>query len=181
MNNVIPLEFEGRPVRFNADGWLHATEIAERFGKIPNEWLRLPSTKEYLGKLSAKLGKSNAGLSRITLVETRRGNTALKGTWLHPKLAVKFARWLSVDFEIWCDEQIDRLLHGVPSALEDFHRACKKYDDRKSLASLHGRGLNEWRRDEPALGADVDRGRELLQMTLGLNNPNPNVLTQASA
>jgi len=25
------------------------------------------------------------------------------GTWLHPKLAVNYARWLDVDFSIWCD------------------------------------------------------------------------------
>ncbi|WP_254684296.1 KilA-N domain-containing protein [Providencia heimbachae] len=27
-------------------------------------------------------------------------------------MAVRFARWLSVDFEIWCDEQIDALIRG---------------------------------------------------------------------
>src|SRR5699024_12733709 len=25
------------------------------------------------------------------------------GTWLHPKLAVVYARWLSVEFSVWCD------------------------------------------------------------------------------
>jgi hypothetical protein len=35
-----------------------------------------------------------------------------QGTWLHPKLAVKFALWLSVDFEIWCDEQVDAQVRG---------------------------------------------------------------------
>lgn len=31
---------------------------------------------------------------------------------MHPKLAVRFARWLDIDFEIWCDEQIDVLIRG---------------------------------------------------------------------
>lgn len=29
-----------------------------------------------------------------------------------PKLAVRFAQWLDIDFAIWCDEQIDNLLRG---------------------------------------------------------------------
>ncbi|SEJ43828.1 KilA-N domain-containing protein [Azotobacter beijerinckii] len=109
---IIPFEYEGQPVRFNAEGWLHATEIAERFGKKSAHWLELDSTKEYIRKLSERMAVSNVGKSDITLVITRRGNSKASGTWLHPKLAVKFARWLSVDFEIWCDEQIDALLRG---------------------------------------------------------------------
>ncbi|WP_324833296.1 KilA-N domain-containing protein [Pseudomonas saxonica] len=109
---IIPFDYEGQAVRFNADGWLHATKIAERFGKEPAQWLRLDSTKEYIDRLSERMEKSNVGKSHITLVKTRRGNTSTSGTWLHPKLAVKFARWLSVDFEIWCDEQIDALVRG---------------------------------------------------------------------
>lgn len=109
---IIPFDYEGQAVRFNGDGWLHATEIAERFGKKPAHWLELDTTREYIQRLSHKLAESNIGKSDITLVKTRRGNTATSGTWLHPKLAVKFARWLSVDFEIWCDEQVDALLRG---------------------------------------------------------------------
>lgn len=109
---IIPFEYEGQAVRFNAEGWLHATEIAERFGKKPGHWLELDSTKEYIERLAERMAKSNIGKSDITLVKTRRGNTATSGTWLHPKLAVKFARWLSVDFEIWCDEKVDALLRG---------------------------------------------------------------------
>ncbi|MBJ2269125.1 KilA-N domain-containing protein [Pseudomonas sp. MF6772] len=109
---IIPFNYEGQAVHFNANGWLHATEIAERFGKEPAQWLRLDSTKEYINRLSERMEKSNVGKSHITLVKTRRGNTSTSGTWLHPKLAVKFARWLSVDFEIWCDEQIDALVRS---------------------------------------------------------------------
>lgn len=100
---IIPFDYQGRVVRFDADGWLHATEIAHRFGKEPHEWLRLPDTASYLAAIS-KSGKFPE------LVRTKRGRYG--GTWLHPKLAVVFARWLSVDFAVWCDEQIDALLRG---------------------------------------------------------------------
>ncbi|ROM16890.1 DNA-binding protein [Pseudomonas protegens] len=109
---IIPFDYQGHAVTFNADGWINATMAATRFNKAPNDWLRLGSTEEYIEKLASRMSESNTGKSRITLVTTRRGNTANSGTWLHPKLAVKFARWLSVDFEIWCDEQIDALVRG---------------------------------------------------------------------
>ncbi|MQA57655.1 KilA-N domain-containing protein [Pseudomonas piscis] len=109
---IIPFNYQGQAVTFNADGWINATIAAARFDKAPNDWLRLVSTEEYIEKLASRMNQSNTGKPRITLVTTRRGNTANSGTWLHPKLAVKFARWLSVDFEIWCDEQIDALVRG---------------------------------------------------------------------
>lgn len=101
---IIPFDYDGQVVRFNADGWIHATEAAARFGKEPHEWLRLPDTERYLEGLQRRYGE-------IPYVKTSRARADRGGgTWLHPKLAVKFARWLSVDFEIWCDEQIDTLL-----------------------------------------------------------------------
>lgn len=103
---IIPFDYEGQVVRFNAGGWIHATEAAARFGKEPHEWLRLPDTERYLEGLQRRYGE-------IPYVKTSRARADRGGgTWLHPKLAVKFARWLSVDFEIWCDEQIDALLRG---------------------------------------------------------------------
>ena len=105
---IIPFDYEGQAVRFNADGWLHATEIAERFGKRPNDWLSLPSTIEYLEALNRRTVTGSSGNAWSA---TKRGGKN-QGTWLHPKLAVAFARWLSVDFAVWCDEQIDALVRG---------------------------------------------------------------------
>lgn len=165
MNNVIQIDFEGSPVRFNADGWINATEAAARFNKEPAQWLRLPDATRYLKGLERTYGK-------ITYVKTSRARADRGGgTWIHPRLAVKFARWLSVDFEIWCDAQIDGLLRGTQSALDNFNRACKKYGDGEALASAHGRGLNAWKRQKPLLISEVERGRNLLQLTLGLNQP----------
>lgn len=103
---IISANFEGQSVSFNADGWINATEAAARFGKEPYEWLRLPDTERYLDGLKRRYGE-------IPYVKASRARADRGGgTWLHPKLAVKFARWLSVDFEIWCDEKIDALVRG---------------------------------------------------------------------
>lgn len=114
---IVPLDYEGQPVRFNSDGWLHATEIADRFGKRPNDWLSLPSTIEYLEALSRRTVTGSSGNAWSM---TKRGGKN-QGTWLHPKLAVAFARRLSVDFAVWCDEQVDALLRGEQGHWQQAH------------------------------------------------------------
>lgn len=107
---ILQMNYEGQVVTFNADGWINATEAAARFGKEPAQWLRLPDAVRYLEALERTSGK-------ITYVKASRARADRGGgTWIHPRLAVKFARWLDVDFEIWCDEQIDALIRGELNA-----------------------------------------------------------------
>ncbi|NWK79810.1 KilA-N domain-containing protein [Aquitalea sp. LB_tupeE] len=110
---IIQADFNGQAMHFTADAWFNATVAAEKYGKVPNEWLRLPDTERYLAALARKYGK-------IPYFKTKRGQTG--GTWLHPKLAVRFAQWLNDDFAIWCDEQIDGLMRGH-AGVDDWHTA----------------------------------------------------------
>lgn len=111
MSKVIPVDFQGSVVQFNSDGWLNATAIADKYGKRIDHWLANAETKEYVLKLNTR----HFG----DLIKAKRGKNG--GTWIHPKLAVVFARWCSVDFAIWCDEQIDEIIHAKPAA-QDWHR-----------------------------------------------------------
>lgn len=104
------LAYEGHPITIRNDGWFNATEAAARFGRKPAHWLELPNTKGYIAALAKALGL-NVGKSDFALVRTQRGGKA-PGTWLHPKLAVAFARWLDDDFAVWCDCQIDNIIRG---------------------------------------------------------------------
>lgn len=160
---IIPFHYEGQAVRFNSDGWINATDVAKRFGKKPSEWIRLPDTAKYMDALARHL---NVGESHhLTSATKGRGG----GTWLHPKLAVSFARWLDVDFAVWCDLHIDALLRGELNEKQQFDRACRMYTDAKEVASLGGRELAKWRQKKPALEHQVDYWRDQLQMTLGLD------------
>lgn len=106
---MILAKYEQHEILFTEDGWFNATDVARRFGKEPYEWLRLPETMAYIAALQKRY---EPGKSRF--VKTARGGAGGGGgTWLHPKLGVPFARWLDVDFSIWCDEQIEQLLRGT--------------------------------------------------------------------
>lgn len=109
MKGLIISQYHGVDCQFNEDGWFNATLVASRYNKQVHEWVRLPETQKYLEALERKYGK-------IPYLKTRRGNNG--GTWLHPKLAVRFAQWLDIDFAIWCDEQIDQLLRGKHPVLD---------------------------------------------------------------
>jgi len=102
--HLIPLAYEGHPITIRDDGWFNATQAAAKWGKAPAEWLRLPATISYIEAFKRKYGN-------IPYSETRRGSGG--GTWLHPKLAVSFARWIDDDFAVWCDDKIDEIIRAA--------------------------------------------------------------------
>ena len=107
MSKIVKADFNGQMMQFNSEGWFNATAAAERFGKRPVDWLRLDETNDYVEAISDYLK-----CEPKSLLKTRRGNNG--GTWLHPDLAVVFARWLDVRFAVWCDQQIKTIIHGKP-------------------------------------------------------------------
>lgn len=112
MSNIVQINFETSPISFNESGWINATDAARRFGKSAHEWVRLASTKEYIAALESTYGE-------IPYVKTSRARQDRGGgTWLHPKLAVVFARWLSVEFSVWCDAQIDKIIRGEHESID---------------------------------------------------------------
>lgn len=54
MNELLKYTYQGSEVTFsNGDNvMVNATQMAKAFGKQPYEWLRLPSTKEFLDELT---------------------------------------------------------------------------------------------------------------------------------
>ena len=68
MVKLIKADFDGRAMQFNDAGWFNATAAAEKFGKLPANWLSLPSTDSYIDSMSRAL---NVGKSDI--IKTSRG------------------------------------------------------------------------------------------------------------
>ena len=96
-------------VSFDEKNFLDATSIAKHFDKFVKDYLKTAQTQDYINALAQNLSVGNIILTANDLVVVRQGG-AIQGTWLHPKLAVNFARWLSADFAVWCDLKIDELI-----------------------------------------------------------------------
>lgn len=164
-SNVIPFHYQGQAVRFNSEGWINATDVAKRFGKRPVDWLKQSETRAYLDALAEALTCDAESLVETSKARADRGG----GTWLHPKLAVAFARWLDLKFAVWADLRIDALLRGELNEKQQFDQACRALSDGQQVASLSGRELARWKGRRPLLEHQVDYWREQLQLTLGLD------------
>lgn len=104
--------FSGVAVSFNQDGYLNASAIAKHFGKRVPDFLKTEQNQEYISALVEYLSKTKKiVLEENQLVIVKHGGNQ-SGTWLHPKLAIHFARWLDPRFAVWCDEQIEHILSG---------------------------------------------------------------------
>lgn len=91
-------------VSFTSEGFFNATHVAKQFGKQPRDWLTVKPTIDYIEAIKARTFLEENQLVRVVVGGSN------PGTWLHPKLAVPFARWCNVDFAVWCDEQIYDIL-----------------------------------------------------------------------
>ena len=61
------------------------------------------------------------------IISTTNGPNHLRGTWIHPRLAVDLARWLSPAFAVWMDGWFLEQLHYNPATNVDSFRRAKQH------------------------------------------------------
>ncbi len=69
--------------------------MAAKFGKLPADWTRLKSTKEFINTLMTARGIHIAS----DLLKVTNGDNG--GTWMHEDVAIELSRWLSPRAEIF--------------------------------------------------------------------------------
>lgn len=124
------------------DVMVNATEMASAFNKQPSDWIRLKSTNEFLIVLEGRRGIPRGGMIRIV------NDGINNGTWLHTDVAIEFARWLSPDFAIWCNDRIKELLTRGYTTLDtisrkDLARLILASEEEKERLQLHLTVQNE--------------------------------------
>lgn len=114
--------------RRDSDGFADATGMCEANGKRWFDYHRSDRTADYIEALT-----ETTGLSRDELIiSTTTGPNHLRGTWVHPRLAVDLARWISPQFAVWMDgwflEQLDAATAATGSAFtaEDIARIASE-------------------------------------------------------
>lgn len=100
---------------------MNATEAYQKYGKAHTAFANykdrtlVPYAEKLieLGKITMSQKVTSADNQPVTvddlIVVRKGGNPHEQGTWLHFKLAVEFARWLELEFGIWCNEKIEEL------------------------------------------------------------------------
>lgn len=172
MTTVVLAGYAGHKFSFTDDGWFNATNAAARYSRRPIDWLRLPETRRYVLALarSTKVDKSHFARTQ------RGGRPGEAGTWLHPKLAVRFSQWLDVDFAVWCDAQISELVRGTQKRkLGDLWGKRLEFEARnqasKAKSSEAGYTLNERKRFIADTAPEAQQWKALLEPDLFIDAP----------
>ena len=93
-------ELDRKDIIRESDGFINATQMCKVGGKLFADWKRMDSTKELIKFLSLKL---NIPIEKI--IDTTPGRYG--GSWIHPRLGVCLAQWLSVKFMLEVSEWIE--------------------------------------------------------------------------
>ena len=89
------VEIQRRP----SDGYVNATAMCKANGKHLPHYMANERTGQYLRALSGSVGIPTDLLKQTITT----GLNHLRGTWIHPRLAVDLARWISPAFAVWMD------------------------------------------------------------------------------
>jgi hypothetical protein len=100
----------------SSDGYINATELCKAADKRWYNYVRNETTGQFLRALSAK-----TRISVSELIQEVRTPQGIASTWVHPKVAIHLAQWLSADFAVqvseWVYEWMSGAVSGRPAVL----------------------------------------------------------------
>jgi hypothetical protein len=91
--------WNGTHIGRREDGFVNATAMCRANGRQWKNYIRLDRSQQYLEALA---GSAQIRADRLIDAITT-GPNHLRGTWIHPRLAVDLARWISPQFAVWMD------------------------------------------------------------------------------
>ena len=151
MSDLKKFDYEGHPVTFEfveGNKMVNATQMAKTFGKRVDNFMRLKGTKDYILLLKSRYSDVR---EREVVRIVQGGTPELQGTWIDEKLALKFAAWLSPEFELWVYDRIFELLTEGMTQLPQNKKELQFYlqkimdntnENRILLKSLPIKGLD---------------------------------------
>ncbi len=141
-SNAISRNLQGFIVyQRESDGYINATQICKVHQEItqerknPSEWLSNKASQSAINKLSTV-----TGIPATDLIEVKRGGK-YQGTWIHPRLAVRFTMWVNDDFSLLVEDWIHTWFESgvTPAQLEaDIDRVAMRDElkDAKRVALM---------------------------------------------
>ncbi|MEH1962138.1 MAG: KilA-N domain-containing protein [Nostoc sp.] len=86
-------------------GYVNASQMCKANGKFLADYTKLKSTKQYLQALS-----NDMKILISLLVMDIQGYGSEQSTWIHPEIAIDLARWVSVEFRIWANRTLMKVM-----------------------------------------------------------------------
>ena len=152
-NNLpVPLNFSHQPMLIEhslddgdvvhqrpQDGYVNATELCRRAGKLFGHYHETAQTKAFLEELSLDIG---IPISNLVQAVRGRGDKVEQGTWVHPRVAINLGQWLSPSFAVkvsqWVFDWMEGRVRGyMPEHVQRFMK------NRAKIPHTHFSMLNE--------------------------------------
>lgn len=125
------------------DGYVNATAMCKLHGKLIGHYLETEVTKEFLKELSRSIG-----LTIDVLVSKRMtGANDLRGTWVHPYVAINLGQWLSPVFAVKVSSWIFNWMEQGISIDAEYQQFLSYKAKIKEHGSNAGRFLSSLRWD----------------------------------
>lgn len=103
---------------------VNATDMAKAFGKRTDVFLKTDHAKAFIDAL---IRTPNGGRKEDEIIQRRSRN----GVFFDRRLALKFAAWLSPEFEVWVYSKIDDITYGHYKEHWDAH--CDQQDAAEAM------------------------------------------------
>lgn len=91
----------------SSDGYINATALCAAAGKRWHNYVRNETSGQFLRALEAK-----TRIRVIELIQEVRSTSGAPSTWVHPKVAIHLAQWLSADFAVQVSEWVYDWMSG---------------------------------------------------------------------
>ena len=125
-------EWQGTPIqRRAADGYVNATAMCQANGREWFTYARSVRTQEYIAALKASPQICGDIIRAITT-----GPNDQRGTWVHPRLAVDLARWISPAFAVWMDGWFLEAMTGAAPQPQRLPKGVHVIADTEEQAAL---------------------------------------------
>ena len=121
------------------NGYINATTLCKKAGKMFGHYFANASTKEFLEELSTDIG-----IPITALVQIVKGGKDAKsqGTWVHPQVAINLGQWLSPQFAVQVSKWVFDWMQGKTTGWMPMH--VRRYmANRAKVPHSHFSMLNE--------------------------------------
>lgn len=159
---LIPIKVGGKIIeQRNKDGYIDATAMCQVAGKKFAGYYRLDSTQAFLRALS-----TDVQIHTSVLVQSIKGGNDKnkQGTFVHPRVAIHLAQWLSPEFAVLVSGLVFNWLSAAPAREKWDQQSKKTRIGRKQFFNIIEPRTRSWNKRGVAMCTDA-MNRAILDCT----------------
>ncbi|NJM22660.1 MAG: KilA-N domain-containing protein [Richelia sp. SM1_7_0] len=88
-------------------GYINATQMCTANGKQLKHWNENKRVKAFIEVLSTSLGIT----IDLLIIQITDGANDIRGTWVHPRIAINIGQWISPEFDVWVSGEIEKIIN----------------------------------------------------------------------